>query len=848
MRKWTYLVAALLMGGVSTSLTSCIDNDEPAGITELRGAKAAFIKAKADYEAALTQIQLVKVEREKIELEKDKIDQQLKQLEYERQQAKDELYKQELSLQKDVLVEEYKQKMLSAQSATAIAQQALVEALNSLEIAELEDRDNKYYAAISGLRGTLLDDLWELTMAQQTLYTAQVNKINYESDNTYFKAGLELQKAASEKDLEILQGLLANYEATSSADMADLKTQLANIESQIIGLAEKDKKAWQDLQALKSGEEFVNANNKVQEYLIALHKDASFTVKAEKIDAAIQEELYNVLTAQYVNTQAIDQFYNNTHDALTSDIVIDKKLTTSVGSSDLKYEDLATKLKELATSIINKGQTLYANEYNTLIGGAYVSATDIFDENQQVKSSYSTKVEAEKTRLSNDKATIKANFDAALKAWVDNYIAFQKALKDYGGYNTTKPYDDILNAINAHVKAYNKDASAITLATIQGWRTEIYNYLTLRATVDGTTEQLAKDFNEQWGIANNVDKITDATKADFITAISSPYSIIGNQRGLNLSAEYDESYTGASTLKKFITAEMALFQNSPSGYKDLNNAIEPVLNNGAAPTDYTTAIPEDIEATSGLYGEYYASINFDEIYPDFAAYEKWLATYEYIIGEEETIAKDILALNDSKDAVVKEFNDAYQKVWTAELEGYLILGGETVNGYTPQQWISNDNPYHEFMMYGSSGIENGNGVTFSNRSEYSKLQNQLNIYQAAIDAGKLSYVTYKKDYTGNYVYSTTNGQEALEDLIEETKIDINDVQQNIQNIVNQIDLFDKMGYDGYRFAADLQNQIDAAQRTVDEKQADVDFVNAQLQKYLDAYANDETNLPETPAE
>lgn len=40
MRKWTYLVAALLMGGVSTSLTSCIDNDEPAGINDLRGAKA----------------------------------------------------------------------------------------------------------------------------------------------------------------------------------------------------------------------------------------------------------------------------------------------------------------------------------------------------------------------------------------------------------------------------------------------------------------------------------------------------------------------------------------------------------------------------------------------------------------------------------------------------------------------------------------------------------------------------------------------------------------------------------------------------------------------------------------
>lgn len=52
MRKWTYLVAALLMGGVSTSLTSCIDNDEPAGINDLRGAKAELLRAKAAVENA----------------------------------------------------------------------------------------------------------------------------------------------------------------------------------------------------------------------------------------------------------------------------------------------------------------------------------------------------------------------------------------------------------------------------------------------------------------------------------------------------------------------------------------------------------------------------------------------------------------------------------------------------------------------------------------------------------------------------------------------------------------------------------------------------------------------------
>lgn len=59
MRKWTYLVAALLMSGTAATFTSCIDTTEPAGIEALRGAKADFIKAKAEYERALVEIQKV---------------------------------------------------------------------------------------------------------------------------------------------------------------------------------------------------------------------------------------------------------------------------------------------------------------------------------------------------------------------------------------------------------------------------------------------------------------------------------------------------------------------------------------------------------------------------------------------------------------------------------------------------------------------------------------------------------------------------------------------------------------------------------------------------------------------
>ena len=47
MRKWTYLVATLLMAGTTATFTGCIDTDEPEGIVDLRGAKSELINAQA---------------------------------------------------------------------------------------------------------------------------------------------------------------------------------------------------------------------------------------------------------------------------------------------------------------------------------------------------------------------------------------------------------------------------------------------------------------------------------------------------------------------------------------------------------------------------------------------------------------------------------------------------------------------------------------------------------------------------------------------------------------------------------------------------------------------------------
>ena len=80
----------------------------------------------------------------------------------------------------------------------------------------------------------------------------------------------------------------------------------------------------------------------------------------------------------------------------------------------------------------------------------------------------------------------------------------------------------------------------------------------------------------------------------------------------------------------------------------------------------------------------------------------------------------------------------------------------------------------------------------------------------------------------------------LTSLLETQEEAITDAKKTVEDIDNKIALFDKYGYtniEGQEEYLDLLDQdIEKAQRTVDEKQAAVDGLNATLKKLLDAYA------------
>ena len=353
MRKWTYLVAALLMSGTAATFTSCIDTTEPAGIEELRGAKADFIRAKADYERALVALQNVKVDREKVKLELDKITLEVEQLKLEIEKLEHENDKRKVQLELEKMEKQYEKEILGLDKEIATAKKDLLEALNLLKLAELYDRDQKFGEKISGLRATISTLISQMTDEEDILKGLQISKMQFIAENKYYGAGLELRKVTKEKSLEILKNLVINYKELKTTDKEDLNKQLANIKNQKEALKEKEKKAWEDYQALKNGKEYVDANKAVQDLIIKEKEESSFTLPMDKVNAGIQEDLYSALTVYGTpyETTEIDKVFNSAHDAMTADLVLDKNLLTPVTPAtegSLQYKDLADKMEELA--------------------------------------------------------------------------------------------------------------------------------------------------------------------------------------------------------------------------------------------------------------------------------------------------------------------------------------------------------------------------------------------------------------------------------------------------------------------------------------------------------------------
>ena len=204
MKKWTYLAVAGMLLGSAPVFTGCVDTDEPAGLENLRGAKAQLLQAQAAVQEANAAYRLAEIEY----LNAQTAQQQAiaKWYEYqaewqrlcneakEAQNAADKAYyDQQIQYYQNLMEEEmikHETTMINLENLKAQAQRAYEVALQQIAIAEAigSDKDmvtlqnlkdalkDAYYALYGDGTGTAGLD-YELRDAQEDLYNAQMNKL-----------------------------------------------------------------------------------------------------------------------------------------------------------------------------------------------------------------------------------------------------------------------------------------------------------------------------------------------------------------------------------------------------------------------------------------------------------------------------------------------------------------------------------------------------------------------------------------------------------------------------------------------------------------------------------------------
>lgn len=507
MRKWTYLVAALLMGGVSTSLTSCIDNDEPAGINDLRGAKAELLRAKAAVENAEAAIKTATaaIKQAKADYAQEKVAQEKLYTDWLTAKYEDD----KTALQQDAAIREqaYLQKLYQAQSAAKQAELDYQRALAQIEIALGTAKDDAYAEALQDLLYTKTFTIpsYQISVNPVT-HEVTINSTGSSTTTIYGLMNLSQQLANAKQELAeaIQQNLILGYKFDKDALKNDVavtvevkKAELAVEEKalaelkEIIGISLDDFEAkYQEIADKKKEAENNKTNVSIEEA-----KDL-----AENYDGKAQE-LKNKKEAQSEFTFDIpaavqNDFYN----------IVASKAGSATGDEVAIYQNI---LKQATADA--EGEYAFTN-------GMKVNTTAAIKKSiiDAVKADVEEKTEAQDVaqleqamKLTEEAETeLKKSFDAAEKTWKAAAAAYDKAYKaDKYHITGQSEYDVVMGALETYNNADKSDATKLAAA-----QTALINaykkYLNGDGTLEGRTKldgfKPADDINIATATADNL--------------------------------------------------------------------------------------------------------------------------------------------------------------------------------------------------------------------------------------------------------------------------------------------------------------------------------------------------------
>lgn len=931
------VILFLVVGiGALCTLSSCLQNEEPAGVENLRNAKSELIKAEAQYKAA--EIALVQAEaalketiRAGYELDNKlkELDVQLKEAQVayelariELQKAQDaaanevelaklqndllaqEIRKQKLENQKELVVEEHKEALLKAQKAVAEAEKAYQDVLDEInsvttELTEAEKTQLAYYTQqVEAIRT-------KLNTAQSALVGAQheLIKAKYEYDPVQREVELTRKVAAANETLENVKTLLAEAEEIdlqggvsewiTRKEGIDAKKE--EIETQIkeINLAAEEKR--QEAAPLK--EELVEVKKSLDEVEadIAEVRDgraAVYNDPADEETVTIPDIVWNNVFGKWVFDGAAMFF-----DAYGLGITYSFETTSpysftwtasravSENWGEIRGANITVEkfdqifflgtligLPQFVDQYYDGGKPGWNMRYNIRQMFFTWSSINDFILTESQLNSINEQVDWKKAEFE----TAKAEYDAKVKLYSDSKDSFLGLLEDYGivynpvsrlyRYEEVNYYSTMSTAFENLSEAYDKyltDGTAVPANVSNAFLTAFRTEQAAREQMlgknaiwtDGTLTY--KDFtSEKW--ANSTVTFDIASSA--FSAIGQ-YDILSGYREGDITTSYFDysvtDLTKVSVAEQWCQTSLDLYGiewlREPIA-EELKDQIQVsvVANNGTVSPWYTFEESSDVyKVLSGLYGvsgsqNVYEAVRGTEWFSIFDA-EKNIEVPEDVVAAQDAykaIAADLTELYDKYVALADEKAEAAAEYDKEELD--LLKKWDEIDTQKDEITANIDAINAEADVLGDYTVE-WSQISVLNRSlddlnSLSRLLEQL----IEDNAAQVTIPAYG-EYNG---YTGAPGEmleeeyekyiEALNKGVETAEDEVRKAERNLEYFKEGDDNDDKA-----KAVEEAEVKLEQAQEEYDYLLEQFNFYNDLLKELMAAIIGGE-ELPETP--
>lgn len=541
------LFGALMLGTAGT-FTGCIDNDEPAGIEELRGAKAELLKAKAAveqanaaYRQAETAWMQAKVQEQEllnkgIELGNQKLELELKVQEAKTEaeiaywQSQLEQTKAELEINKV----NWEALLLQSKQNLALVQQAYENCLAAIEAAKLVLSEEEL-TILTNAQKRVSDLAGKLATAHGDLVDA-TNALNAALESTdvdQTQEGIELKIAKAQVELDAANIAVAELEELMAKNIDTFEGWEAEVKDL------KEKKAVQDTILAQAAIDLVKIKESQE------GKDAAKAVEdAKAAEAKAKENLDKAKDG--TNTDYVFKYKAFSH-TVTSTALKDLLKKANVGDDETTYYDNATGKFSYAEGTYT--QKKYIDDKGIIPETALAEMLNLVDALTGHSEEDFAWVNYRKEQANKDLTAANTAHDKAVNAW-------EKAVLDYKEYGNGTIYSEEQYIIDRDkMKAVLEKIKAGTDYTTDEQKQAAYNeYLAYREKMTANGQENRGDMS---GIADYDDlqgKLTTATSVeDYLPASWKNFNALDNLTAASLAAFGPEMYMADGGTKPRLT-------------------------------------------------------------------------------------------------------------------------------------------------------------------------------------------------------------------------------------------------------------------------------------------------------